>query len=75
MTGLRTVTTTLPRGFHIDRLILDELADVDSLPDDLAHWLDELADARDLDDLSQDPLVNERPAFDQDTYYDGFGEP
>jgi hypothetical protein len=26
-------------------------------------------------DLSQDPLYNERPLFDQDAYYDGFGEP
>lgn len=24
--------------------------------------------------LSQDPLVNERPSFDQDAYYDGVAE-
>jgi hypothetical protein len=47
---------------------------VDELPDDLAHWADE-ADERDEFDLSQDPLWNERPSFDQDVYYDGFGDP
>lgn len=35
---------------------------------DLAGWTPE---PDELDGLSQDPLVNDRPSFDQDAYYDG----
>jgi len=64
----------MPHGMHLIDLGEFE-AEMDDLPEDLTHWLDELADERDLDDLSQDPLVNDRPSFDQDAYYDGLGEP
>jgi hypothetical protein len=66
------VSPVLPGGFHL--VDTDSDLDLAPLPDDLDHWLEDLADERDEDDLSQDPLVNDRPAFDQDAYYDGLIE-
>jgi hypothetical protein len=62
------VSPVLPGGFHL--VDTDSDLDLAPLPDDL----EDLADERDEDDLSQDPLVNDRPAFDQDAYYDGLIE-
>jgi hypothetical protein len=55
----------LPDGFHL----VDPFDDGDVDPyAELIGWEVEAPH------LSQDPLFNERPSFDQDAYYDGTAE-